>query len=1358
MRSLLSVGTDSRRAPSGIGGPPPGSSWVSVAVLVAAVSALTVIVLLAAGKVDIASAQSTSTAVCDRTAAVRDAIVAATGADACSDVSEAQLRDTLSLDLSGQSITSLSSGDLDDFHSLVVLDLSDNSITTLPAGIFDELYLLEVLRLHNNSLQTLPAGIFDELFMLVELSLHGNRLTALPEGFGGDFSPHYGLGDDGSQQPGSGSYPRISKYIADNGITTAQQFIDSLPDEYKQRFVLNYESESPARPHVSVDSPRVVSFGFDGAYTFSWVSNPLAPSMFRDSVEFLRQNQTDWTAGVIDFSGSTPRIVEPSSCQSCHSPVNKPLWDPRLAWRGTEFVEATRGPLEQALALNAVKASTNPRLSVLDFSQSIETFRNERIMQPVGGGAATSLVVEEAGNVWSWRHAEVLYRILAQRYPDFRTYQIDTICRANPLRPAQNSVLYGFPQSVHNLAIPDWDPNESDVPGKTSTHPAVSAVYTYEWFPGGDIFDAVLFLMAADLWRDEPIVRRLYRNTSNSESLHQRVQSVLVPVVLHYPAGSANAEDELIQRLRVHFGHGGEASVRSRDQQNGKLWMQGPQSASFRYGHNAAMVPRVCAALRDSAPSGLSTSVSGGDVALNWTAPKHDRSGITGYRILRGVADGEPEVMVEDTGSTATTWTDEDPADGTYAYQVVAIYDGYYPGSPSPSVEVSVGSRPAAVGSFSATRGSSGVTLSWSTPTGTPAADGYHLYRGTSAYGMYLLTSSIAADATSYVDATAAETENYHYQVAAKSGRVLGPRSTTVRTNNASPQINSNRFLRMDENSTTATALVATDADGSRLTWTIPTGAAGGTDRSRFSITSSGSISFAAAKDFENPDDADTDGTYEVTVQVSDGTRSDTADLRVTLVDVNEAPSADAGPDQDSVTPGGTVTLAGSATDPDPGDSLTYAWSQTSGETVTLSDASVSAPTFTAPSDLTDDETIVFTLRVTDAGGLHARDTVTVTVEAEQFNGVMAGTMTVGTSTYRGNSVFGYSTRGDWGTFEVTAPADSAYLGSYGKLRIMMRAPGDVTLPSVGEVTDSVTFAYADELTLPFTLLFGETQLSSADAVHPDGDESRVGRFWVWENITPGWEVDDEVTVSVTTAEEQTTEEQTTEEQTTEEQVEPPQEEEEDTSDENSAATGTPTIDGTAQVGQTLTADTAGIADEDGLDNATYRYQWLADGTDISGATDSTYTLVTGDQGKAITVRVSFTDDENNAESLTSQPTAAVAPPPLTASFRSVPGSHDGSAPFTFELHFSEEPSLSYVTLRDSAFTESGGEVIKARRLTPGSNLAWEITVQPSSSATVTIVLPATTDCQDTGAICTADGRKLSNRNVLQIPGPSAQN
>ena len=75
---------------------------------------------------------------------------------------------------------------------------------------------------------------------------------------------------------------------------------------------------------------------------------------------------------------------------------------------------------------------------------------------------------------------------------------------------------------------------------------------------------------------------------------------------------------------------------------------------------------------------------------------------------------------------------------------------------------------------------------------------------------------------------------------------------------------------------------------------------------------------------------------------------------------------------------------------------------------------------------------------------------------------------------------------------------------------------------------------------------------------------------------------------------------------------------EQTTETENSAPTGLPGISGTPQVDQTLTADTSPIDDADGLTNVSYRYQWIAGGSDIDGATGSSYTLTTSEQGQTI--------------------------------------------------------------------------------------------------------------------------------------------
>ncbi len=206
----------------------------------------------------------------------------------------------------------------------------------------------------------------------------------------------------------------------------------------------------------------------------------------------------------------------------------------------------------------------------------------------------------------------------------------------------------------------------------------------------------------------------------------------------------------------------------------------------------------------------------------------------------------------------------------------------------------------------------------------------------------------------------------------------------------------------------------------------------------------------------------------------------------------------------------------------------------------------------------------------------------------------------------------------------------------------------------------------------------------------------------------------------------------------------------------NNEATGAPAISGTVKVGHVLTADITGIADQDGLDNADFDYQWLAEDSPIPGATGSAYLLVAADKGRAITVKVSFTDDGDSDESLTSAATAAVTTSPLTVSLENEPADHDGQNTFTFQLRFSEEFQVSYLTLRDDTFTVDGGEVTRARRLERDSitpNVRWEITVRPAGDGDVTITLPETTDCAAAGAICTEDDRMLSNEAEFTVGG-----
>ena len=215
----------------------------------------------------------------------------------------------------------------------------------------------------------------------------------------------------------------------------------------------------------------------------------------------------------------------------------------------------------------------------------------------------------------------------------------------------------------------------------------------------------------------------------------------------------------------------------------------------------------------------------------------------------------------------------------------------------------------------------------------------------------------------------------------------------------------------------------------------------------------------------------------------------------------------------------------------------------------------------------------------------------------------------------------------------------------------------------------------------------------------------------------------------------------------------------------NTAPMGLPTVSGTPEVGETLTASSAGITDADGLTNATYAWQWIAnDGTsdaDIAGATGATYTLTAAEAGKTIKVRVTFTDDGGTEETLESAATVAVEAG-LTASFEDVPASHDGSSAFRLRLAFSEEvfggnePFDKNQAIQD-ALVVNGGAVTGRRRVDRNEFDEWWFKVAPSGNGAVTVSLPAQTDCEAAGAVCTPDGAALASPVSATVPGPVSQ-
>ena len=171
-------------------------------------------------------------------------------------------------------------------------------------------------------------------------------------------------------------------------------------------------------------------------------------------------------------------------------------------------------------------------------------------------------------------------------------------------------------------------------------------------------------------------------------------------------------------------------------------------------------------------------------------------------------------------------------------------------------------------------------------------------------------------------------------------------------------------------------ALAFQDPDGDMLTHSAALSDGGALPAWLDFTADAGALIFSGT-----PREADTPGTLAIRVTASDGSETADASFTLTVIEVNDLPTANAGADQ-SVGEGETVALDGSGSFDPEGLPLTYAWTQTGGPSVELSGADTASPAFIAPDKLSGDVVLRFALVVTDASNTTAADDVSILVRA----------------------------------------------------------------------------------------------------------------------------------------------------------------------------------------------------------------------------------------------------------------------------------------------------------------------------------------------------------------------------------------
>ena len=111
---------------------------------------------------------------------------------------------------------------------------------------------------------------------------------------------------------------------------------------------------------------------------------------------------------------------------------------------------------------------------------------------------------------------------------------------------------------------------------------------------------------------------------------------------------------------------------------------------------------------------------------------------------------------------------------------------------------------------------------------------------------------------------------------------------------------------------------------------------------------------------------------------------------------------------------------------------------------------------------------------------------------------------------------------------------------------------------------------------------------------------------------------------------------------------------------------------------------------------------------------------------------------------------------PLVADLFDAPSSHDGASAFTVRLGFSRDVDITPEAMRDHALIVSGATVTGASRVDGRSDL-WALTVEPSGTGPVTLLVPVGRACTETGALCTADGQVVELGDGVSISGPAQE-
>ncbi len=329
----------------------------------------------------------------------------------------------------------------------------------------------------------------------------------------------------------------------------------------------------------------------------------------------------------------------------------------------------------------------------------------------------------------------------------------------------------------------------------------------------------------------------------------------------------------------------------------------------------------------------------------------------------------------------------------------------------------------------------------------------------------------------------------YSLQVTANDGNggltVQNMVITVTPVNDNVPEFSSAATFNVPENSISigTTLAVDTDLPVQTVTYSIT----GGADQSKFSITSSGALTFVAAPDFENPTDAGANNTYNLQVTANDGNGGLTVrSIAITVTGVDEIPP--------------TVSIIPVSPDPhtSPVSTITIVFSEPVGS-FDLSDLSLTRNGGTnllnGSQSLTTVDNIIFVL--SGLAGLTTADGVYVLALIAAASGVVDA----GGNSLSNGAAESWMTDGTHPTATITPVTPSPQLSVVGSLTLLFSEPitgfglSDLSLTRDGGVnllTGSQTLTTSDNITFMLGNLSGLTAAIGSYQLRLSASESGI--------------------------------------------------------------------------------------------------------------------------------------------------------------------------------------------------------------------------------------------------------------------------